>query len=72
MNAGDIAHQIGASPSRASFHLAALAEAELVIKERRSRSLIYSVNFPRVGGLIAFLMEDCCGGSPSLRKCCAL
>lgn len=72
MNAGEIAHRIGASPSRASFHLAALTEAELVLKERRSRSLIYRVNFPRVGRLVSFLLEDCCNGSPSLKKCCNL
>ena len=72
MNAGQIADRIGASPSRASFHLAALAEFGLITKERQSRSLIYRVDFVRVGGLISFLLEDCCRGSPRLKKCCDL
>lgn len=70
MNAGDIAQGIKASPSRTSFHLAALLNAGFVIKERQSRSLIYRVNFLRIGGLISFLMEDCCKGSPGLKRCC--
>ncbi|MEO9843692.1 MAG: metalloregulator ArsR/SmtB family transcription factor [Roseobacter sp.] len=72
MNAGEIADKIGASPPRASFHLAALAESGLVTKERQSRSLIYRVNFLRVGGLVSFLLEDCCSGSHRLKKCCNL
>ena len=70
MNAGQIADRIGASPSRASFHLAALAESELITKERHSRSLIYAINFGRVGELVSFLLEDCCSGSPVLKNCC--
>ncbi len=72
MSAGDIAVKIGASPSRASFHLAGLADSGLILRERQSRSLIYRVNFERIGGLVTFLMEDCCRGSTSLRKCCGI
>ena len=69
-NAGSIAERIGASPSRASFHLSALSEAGFVSSERRSRAIIYRINFKRIGTLVTFLMEDCCKGSAQLRRCC--
>ncbi|NRB17252.1 MAG: helix-turn-helix transcriptional regulator [Rhodobacteraceae bacterium] len=70
LNAGDIADKIEASPSRASFHLAALSESGFILRERKSRSLYYRVDFERIGGLLTFLMDDCCNGSPQLRNCC--
>lgn len=70
MSAGDIAEKIGASPSRASFHLSTLSETGVVRRERQSRTLRYSVNFNRIGELLSFLMEDCCGGSAYLKSCC--
>lgn len=70
LNAGDIAKKVGASPSRASFHLAALSETGIVRRERQSRSLRYTVDFSRIGELLTFLMDDCCNESPQLRSCC--
>lgn len=70
LSAGDIAIKIDASPSRASFHLAGLTDAGVIDRERKSRSLIYRVNFERIAGLITFLMKDCCCGSPTLQRCC--
>lgn len=69
-SAGEIAEQIGASPSRASFHLSALSEVGLIHSERQSRSLRYSIDFRRIGALMTFLLEDCCNGDPNLRACC--
>lgn len=71
LGAGAIAEKVGASPSRASFHLAALSEAGFVQSERQSRSLCYTVDFARIGALISFLMDDCCNDSPQLKSCCA-
>lgn len=71
LNAGEIAGRVGASPSRASFHLATLVEAGILKRERQARSLRYTVDFPRIGELLRFLMDDCCGGSQLLRSCCA-
>ncbi|MFY0618716.1 ArsR/SmtB family transcription factor [Shimia sp.] len=70
MKAGDIATQIGASPSRASFHLAALSDAGLVKRERQSRSQTYRIDFDQIGGLMRFLLEDCCKGNATLKTCC--
>lgn len=72
MSAGDIARKIGASPSRASFHLHALSEAGFLHKERQSRNLNYRIDFNTIGTLITFLMEDCCKGSAELRGCCSM
>jgi len=72
LNAGDIARTLGASPSRTSFHLTALARAGIVTRERRARSQTYRINFETLGGLISFLMRDCCQGSVELQACCGL
>lgn len=71
LGAGVIAQKVGASPSRASFHLAALSEAGFVTSKRQSRSLCYTVNFARIGALVTFLLDDCCRESPQLKSCCA-
>lgn len=68
--AGEIAEAIGASPSRASFHLSTLSEAGFVHAERQARSLRYRVDFDRIGALMRFLLEECCAGHPVLRSCC--
>lgn len=68
--AGAIANAVGATSSRASFHLSALENAKVVTSERRSRSVIYRVRFDRLGGLISFLLNDCCGAHPDVRACC--
>ncbi len=70
LNAGEIADAVGASPSRASFHLASLAEAGVISRKRVARSQRYRVDFARLGALLGFLMEDCCQGSAELQACC--
>jgi DNA-binding transcriptional ArsR family regulator len=66
MPAGAIAEGVGASSSSASFHLAHLERAGLIRSRREARSIIYSVNPEGLGGLVRFLMHDCCGGRPEL------
>lgn len=60
--AGSVAEQIGVTASNVSFHMKELDRAGLVTARRESRSIIYSAEFDALGGLIRFLMEDCCGG----------
>ena len=69
--AGDIGAAVGSSSSRSSFHLSALARAGLLVAERQSRHVIYRVDFQAVGGLIAYLIQDCCGAHPDVVGCCA-
>lgn len=63
LTAGDLARALDASPSQTSFHLSSLAESGLVTTQRQSRHIIYRSNFATFQQLIAFLLEDCCGGA---------
>jgi len=47
-----------------STHLAILARAGLVQSHRESRQVFYAVELAGVRALVAFLVEDCCGGRP--------
>ncbi len=62
MPAGAIAEQLGVPNSSLSFHLAQLRTAGLIVQERQHRSLIYRANYPAMNALVAYLMENCCGG----------
>ena len=62
MAAGTIAEKLELSPSNISFHLKELDRAGLVSQQREARSIIYTANYDALGGLVRFLMEDCCAG----------
>ena len=64
--AGDIAKLLAVPQNTMSAHLAVLARADLVISERKSRSIIYRANLERFRDLTSFLVEDCCGGRADL------
>src|SRR6478672_964203 len=61
--AGAIAEALGIPNSSLSFHLAQLSRAGLVRQERRHRSIIYRADYGAMNGLMAYLMENCCGGA---------
>ena len=63
MPAGAIADALGVPNSSLSFHLGQLRRAGLVLQERQHRSLIYRANYPATNALVAYLMENCCGGA---------
>jgi DNA-binding transcriptional ArsR family regulator len=77
--AGEIAREVGAPPSTLSTNLAILLNAGLVTARRDGRSIIYSAAYGRMRDLIAYLMEDCCGGNAEIcapiaavaGRCCA-
>ena len=62
---GPIAEKLGLPSATLSFHLNQLKHAGLVTFRREGRSLIYSVNFAAMNGLMTFLTENCCGGNVS-------
>lgn len=66
MAAGAIGEAVAASSSAASFHLSHLERASLIQSRRESRSIIYSINFAGLSGLVEFLMRDCCSGHPEV------
>lgn len=70
MAAGDIAAASGAAPSRASFHLSALAETGLIAATRQARHIVYTVNFDVVGELTRYLLVECCANNATVRACC--
>ena len=66
MPAGEIGEQLGVRQNTMSANLAVLARAGLVRSERDGRSITYFADFDGMRGLLAYLMEDCCGGNPEL------
>ncbi len=60
--AGDIARKLDTAANTMSAQLLVLANAGLVQARRDGRSIIYAVDFDRMGALLLFLTEDCCGG----------
>lgn len=64
--AGEIAEQIGATPTGASFHLKELDRAGLIYATRKGRFIRYAVHVDGMRQLLAFLTEDCCRGNPEL------
>ena len=64
--AGDIAEKLDLPASSLSFHLAQLSHAGMIVQRRQSRSLIYSIDFAAMNGLMGFLTENCCGGNATL------
>ncbi|MEQ9124488.1 MAG: metalloregulator ArsR/SmtB family transcription factor [Alphaproteobacteria bacterium] len=70
--AGEIAEAVGASSSGVSFHLTTMANAGLLASERVSRSVIYRVDFDRMGELIGYLVKDCCKSHETVTACCGV
>jgi DNA-binding transcriptional ArsR family regulator len=63
MAAGAIAEALGVPNSSLSFHLAHLKRAGLIDQDRHGRSLIYRADYAAMNDLMAYLMENCCGGA---------
>ena len=66
--AGRIAEDLDLHVATLSFHLSALRQAGLVAARRESRWIIYTANFARVAGLIAYLTANCCQGASVKRR----
>lgn len=64
--AGEIARRLGVLPNTLSASLNLLSHAGLIGSRREGRSIIYSARYDAMRELLAFLMEDCCGGSPEI------
>jgi len=79
MAAGEIARNLAVPHNTMSAQLAILSRAGLVTSRRNGRSIIYAVDLDGTRQLLAFLVEDCCRGSPdvcepliasALAECC--
>jgi DNA-binding transcriptional ArsR family regulator len=60
--AGTIARRLHLPSPTLSFHLNALAAAELIQPQKNGRSILYSANLENINKLTSFLLENCCGG----------
>jgi DNA-binding transcriptional ArsR family regulator len=61
--AGKISESTGIPPSSLSFHLKELTHADMASSRQEGRFIIYAANFSTMNALLAFLTENCCGGS---------
>ncbi len=64
--AGEIAEALAVPPSSLSPNLAALVQAGLVRSGREGRQIRYVAAMDGMQRLLAYLMEDCCGGRPEM------
>lgn len=64
--AGEIARRLEVLPNSLSTNLNILSNAGLIQSRRDGRSIIYSADFKAMRDLLAFLMDDCCGGAPEI------
>ena len=60
---GKIGARLGIAPATLSFHLKELAHADLVTTRHEGRFIYCSANFATMNGLVAYLTENCCGGT---------
>lgn len=62
----EIAAALEMKPNTLSHHLNDLEACGLIRCARQGRSLFYSVDLVRAGGLVDYLWQDCCRGRPDL------
>lgn len=63
---GEIGDRLDVRQNTMSANLTVLLNAGLVRNERQGRTIRYFADFDALRGLLAFLMEDCCGGNPDI------
>lgn len=66
MLAGEIAEKLEVRQNTMSTNLSILHQAGLVKNSREGRAIRYFADMDGMRGMLAFLMEDCCGGQPEL------
>ena len=66
LTAGEIARRLDILPNTLSASLNVLSHAGLIDSRREGRSIIYTARYDAMRELLAFLMEDCCAGSPEI------
>ena len=61
--AGELARTLDIPAPTLSFHLKELSRAGLIQSDKQGRHVIYRADLTAMSSLIAFLLEDCCGGA---------
>ena len=62
LSIADIQSRLGTPLSTLSFHILALAGANLIDRERQGRMVICRPNFTVLNDAVAFLKRECCAG----------
>lgn len=74
--AGRLAELMKIPPSSLSFHLKELVYAGLLSSRQEGRFVFYSAEYEAMNSLLAYLTDNCCGGSPctpiSIGACIAI
>jgi len=66
MRAGELSDELGVRQNTMSANLTVLRQANLITSEREGRAIRYFADFQTMRGVLAFVLEDCCGGNPDL------
>lgn len=66
MLAGQVSEALKVRQNTMSANLSILTQSGLIRNQREGRSIRYFADMDGMRGLLAFLMEDCCGGRPEL------
>ena len=66
VKAGEIDRAVAAPASTLSANLTVLSHAGLVEGRRHGRAIYYAARYDRMRDLLAFLVDDCCKGSPDV------
>ncbi len=61
---GTMAEALDIPANTLSFHLKELAHAGLVTQERSSRHIIYRAAYDHMNGVLGYLTDNCCKGTP--------
>lgn len=62
---GQLMAELEVPSATMSFHLKELAGAGLVNQERASRNIVYRAAYDQMNGVLGFLSQNCCAGSPA-------
>jgi len=70
MGSGDLARRAKIGATTASAQLLVLSNAGLVRSERSGRRITYFADYQTLGGLMSFLLHDCCANRQEV--CCVM
>lgn len=68
LSIADIQTHLEIPLSTLSFHIQALASADLIERERQGRLVICRPNFAVLNEAVAYLKRECCVGLPARRR----
>jgi len=57
---GDIQQRTGIPASTLAHHLKFLSTAQLILQEKKGRTIVNRANFDHLESLAAFILEECC------------